>query len=248
LVRAKATPNALRLAAMSRKPAETSDAVRDALQRLHRLEVEKDQLLSSLQDELATMANLYIATYQLHSTLDLSRVVRHLRELLGQFVGAEAFAFYLHDVEAADLAPVFCDGIELDKLPRLALTQSIDPKASDRPLSATWIERAYATGEMFVREMDLAYANFDAPVACIPMRIEDRVMGVVVVYLMLAHKQHLLPIDRELFKMLGAHAAPALTAALLYNASKGASSSLLAFENLESPVSARTIPPGRLRK
>jgi chromosome segregation ATPase len=90
----------------------SDDAIRDLLRKIEHLERDKQFLLSTvheqeaistrfssrfaeMEEELANMANLYVASYQLHSTLGLASVVRHLKELLAQLVGARAHAFYL---------------------------------------------------------------------------------------------------------------------------------------------------------
>jgi len=52
----------------------------------------------------------------------------------------------------------------------------------------------------------------------LPMRIDDRIVGVIIVYSVLPQKEHFVSVDFELFKMLGAHAASALVGAMLYAA------------------------------
>ncbi len=70
----------------------SDEAIRDLFKRIDKLEREKRSLLShiteaeavstrftsrysEMEDELATLANLYVASYQLHSTLNLRRVI-----------------------------------------------------------------------------------------------------------------------------------------------------------------------------
>jgi GAF domain len=48
--------------------------------------------------------------------------------------------------------------------------------------------------------------------ACLPLRIDGRVTGAVVVFEWLAHKRQLDPLDHELFALLATHAAVALHA------------------------------------
>ena len=52
------------------------------------------------------------------------------------------------------------------------------------------------------------------------------VVGVVVVHSLLEHKRAFVAVDRELFKLLSSHAAPALTAALLFARSDATKPSL----------------------
>jgi GAF domain-containing protein len=59
------------------------------------------------------------------------------------------------------------------------------------------------------------------PAACIPLRIEDRAVGAIVVFSLLAQKAAFVTVDRELFKLLGAHAGATLVAAYLYTSGDG---------------------------
>ena len=74
------------------------------------------------------------------------------------------------------------------------------------------IERAFLTGLAHIAEGELT----SRPVACIPMKVEDTTVGVIVIYDLLAQKPTLVTVDRELFKLLGAHAGAAIVAAYLY--------------------------------
>ena len=67
------------------------------------------------------------------------------------------------------------------------------------------IERAFLTGVPHVAEGDVT----TSPAACIPLHIEDRAVGAIVVYGLLAQKPQFVTVDRELFKLLGAHAGAA---------------------------------------
>ena len=67
------------------------------------------------------------------------------------------------------------------------------------------------------------------------MRIDDRVVGVIIVYTVLPQKERFVSVDYELFKMLGAHGATALMSALLFLAVGGKLPSLEPFQGLESP-------------
>ena len=55
---------------------------------------------------------------------------------------------------------------------------------------------------------------------CIPLRMRDQVLGVIVIHSLLEQKEAFTPMDDELFTLLGEHAATALLAAQLYLQSK----------------------------
>jgi hypothetical protein len=74
------------------------------------------------------------------------------------------------------------------------------------------IERAFLTGVLHVAEGEVQRR----PAACIPLDVEDRTVGVIVVNELLAQKPSFVTVDRELFKLLGAHAGGAIVAGYLY--------------------------------
>jgi GAF domain-containing protein len=213
-------------------------AMRDLLKKIKELEAEKDDLLSSfhaqeaatnrfsnrfaeIESELENFANLYVASYQLHSTLRLPAVLKHLKELLVQLVGARSLAIYVVDVERTRLTPVVTEGAGE---PRAIL---LDGGAAAADATTSAVERAYLTGVAGIVEGDVAAHGADLPVACVPIRFDGEVIGVIAVFALLAQKRAFVTVDFELFKLLGAHAGTALVGARLFEA---------ALERGEKPV------------
>ena len=208
----------------------SDEAIRDLLKRIDRLEREKGALLShineaeavstrfttrysEMEEELSTLANLYVASYQLHSTLHLPRVIKHIQELLQQLVGARTHAIYMFDPTIKELVLVAGEGLDASKNARLPVVREDS--------AAPVVERAFLTGVHTIKEGPLAKTGERDPAAVVPMRFDDRVVGVIVVYSVFEQKPAFLPVDLELFKMLAAHAASALTGAFLFAAAKG---------------------------
>ena len=71
------------------------------------------------------------------------------------------------------------------------------------------VERAYLTGIPHIAEGEDV-----TPAACIPLQLEDRIVGVIVVYTLLEHKKRFVTMDRELLKLLMRHAGAAVSSAL----------------------------------
>ena len=226
---------------------KSDEAIKDALKKIEELENEKDRILSQynaveadtssftnryaeIEEELSNLANLYVASYQLHSTMDLGNTVKHLRELLAQLVGAETHAIYLSDPPNKQLVPVAVDGIELSSLRPIKVVQRHIPEGAEEV-----VERVFLTGVPLINEGPLAGSSATTPAACLPMRIDDRVVGVIIVYTVLPQKERFVSVDYELFKMLGAHGATALMSALLFLAVGGKLPGLEPFQGLESP-------------
>jgi predicted RNase H-like nuclease (RuvC/YqgF family) len=203
----------------------SDEAIRDLLRKIEQLEREKARLLSTvhrqeeitnrvteIEAELESFANLYVASFQLHSSLRVRSVVRHVRELLEQLVGARSLAIYFVDEAARKLSPISAYGVDQATLPVIALH---DAPAGD--VAAATIEKAYLTGIPHVAEGEV----MAPPAACIPLQLEDRVVGVVAIYTLLAQKKGFVTVDRELFKLVGAHAGGALVAAHLWGQTGG---------------------------
>jgi GAF domain-containing protein len=64
-----------------------------------------------------------------------------------------------------------------------------------------------------------AGADPTQPVVCVPLAVQDRPVGAIVVRSLLQQKGGFTPLDHELFNMLGRHAATAIFAARLYSQS-----------------------------
>ena len=167
-------------------------------------------LASAVENDLANLANLYVAADQLHSTLDLARVLQHTTELLEQFVGSREHAIYHVDRDGTTLVPLAAHGLPQESVPRLSTRPSAEP-----PQWARAIEQAFLTGTQ-VFDVDIPSCGIDRPVACVPLKLDGACVGVITVYRLLDQKRALTANDRELFRMLGAHAATAITGALLW--------------------------------
>ena len=231
---------------------KSDEAIRDALKKIEELEREKEALLSQfshaeavttrftaryseIEEELANLANLYVASYQLHSAIRLPVVMKHLRELLAQLVGARSHAIYVIDEKARRLVPISSDGVELDRLPIVPIVDSADsPKGG-----AAVLERVFLTGVPHIEEGDVARSGFDAPAACLPMRVDERAVGVIAVYELLPQKARFVAVDFEFFKMLAAHAATALVGAMLYAHADGKVPGLEVFRQMNEKANEK---------
>jgi hypothetical protein len=209
----------------------SDEAIRDLLRKIEELEREKSTLLShmyeaeavskrfvnrhaQIEEDLLNLANLHVASYHLHSTLRLPLVVRHLKELLAQLVGARAFAIYVADDIGSELVVIASEGLEPAKLANVRIGSADVPDST-----AGTIERVFLTGLAQVVEGPLPAEP--GIIACLSMRVDNRAIGVIVIHSLFAQKEQFVAVDHELFKMLGQHAASALVGAQLYAASDG---------------------------
>jgi len=199
---------------------KSDDAIRELLKKIDGLEREKEQLLShyrraeaestrwvgeyeQMEGELANFANLYVASHQLHSSLGLAATARRIKELLEQLMGASMFAVYLASSDGRKLVPIVSDGID-------------HPKAVPVKPDDGGIGEVFTTAVSRIEKGDLTRGSLDHPLALVPMKTEDKVIGVLAVFATLEQKPKFMPVDYELFKLLGAHAGGALIGARLF--------------------------------
>ena len=147
---------------------------------------------TKLETVNANLANLYVASYQLHSTLRRPAVLAAIEEIVVNLVGSEEFALFERDQDGGyrRIASVGIDAQE-------------PIAAHDR------VAQAASSGETWIGAADSDL------VACIPLKIDGTVTGLIVIRRLLAHKSGIEPLDLELFDLLGMHAAMALYASSL---------------------------------
>ena len=159
-----------------------------------------------VEEENNNLANLYVSSYQLHSTLALSEVLKIIIEIVINLIGAEIFAVYVQDERSGGLEAVASEGIEIETFPKIAPGAGI-------------IGGSVASGETFCGDTR-GSQDWEAPIACIPLRVQDRPIGAITIYSLLEQKESFTPLDHELFTLLAGHAATAIFAAQLYSQSE----------------------------
>ena len=200
------------------------DKQRYLQQQIQQLEAEKANLLDQyrlveeqnrvvanryveIEEENNNLANLYVCSYQLHSTLDFEEVTRIIMEIIINLIGAEDFGILLLDEKTQTLKPVAMEGISLEEVPPILLGEGIIGQA------AVSGENYYSPG----LEDGATAASLTHPLVCIPLKIKDEVIGVIVLYKLLPQKTQFANVDYELFTLLAGHAATAIFSSRLYS-------------------------------
>lgn len=200
---------------------EADDALAKLLGKVERLEQERQDLLKrteraekaqvsfderfgEVESEFASLANLFVASNQLHASLTPRGVVRRIKEILAQLVGAEAYAMYIASSDGKDLVPVASEGVPGDFLVSLPFEGST--------VGAVVHSRQAVIDE----ERDTNQIDFEHPPVIIPLGVDETAVGAIVIYGTLEQKPRFSPTDFELFKLLGQHAAAALVGAALF--------------------------------
>lgn len=143
-----------------------------------------------------------------------------ITEIIINLVGAEEFAIMLLDEKTNRLVAVASEGIEEGALPPVELGQGI-------------IGQMARSGEnYFVDDLENYEPEFSHPMVCIPLKIKEHVIGVIVIYKLLVQKSRFADVDYELFTLLAGHAATAIFSSKLYSESERKLSTIQGFIDL----------------
>jgi GAF domain-containing protein len=183
-------------------PAEMDELTR----RLADLESDRSELstrLAEFEQQTGRLMNLYVATYQLHATLDPAEVQSTIGEIAVNLLGAERYVLLFWKSEGSE-----CE---------VALSQDLDHDASGLFAGGTYaggdpaVDATLADGVLRIGPVE----GSDA-LAVVPLTVQGATVGALVVLKLFDHKQNLRPDDRDLLDLLAAHAASALFAARVY--------------------------------
>ncbi len=157
---------------------------------------------AEVEAENNLLANLYITSYQLHSTFEVTEVLRIIEEVLLNLVGAEHFSLFLQD--------------EGDKILQSTINDAGDPQVEVVEVNDARILSALSEGESWIgSSAELKELAGSEVKAVIPLMVDNDVIGALAIYQLLAQKGGFSDIDEEIFNLLGAHAALAICTAIL---------------------------------
>ena len=154
---------------------------------------------SGTQEDL--LANLYVAGHHLHRARDLQAVLASVKEILLNLVGAEAFAVYLLGGDGATLTQV-------------ADQHGGKPAARSIPLGEGIMGVVAKTGISYF-DGERQAGDFHNPVACVPLKADEQLLGVIQIHRLFSQKKNLTPQDHEIFTLLAETAGTAMVSAML---------------------------------
>jgi len=152
-----------------------------------------------LEEQNETLANLYVTISRLHSTLQFTEVIEIIKEIIINLVGSESFIILWLDEQAKEFQTIAGEGEPLNQQKIFPLGQNV-------------ISKAAQSGEIFISTDN----NSQDPIACIPLKAFGRVIGVIVIYHLLAHKPAFSQTDFELFSLMAEHAASAIITSMIF--------------------------------
>lgn len=162
------------------------------------------QRYSSLEKQNESFMNLFVSSCQIHSSLDEEYILLTIQEIVLHMVGAEVFSLWMVDQDSGSL--------EI-----LASTDECGQFAGKFPDLDDEILRNLAAGKVsyFSFEGKEAKQTTD-PLACIPLLMEGRTIGAIVIYKLLVQKNGFTSVDHELLDLLATQAVSALVGARCY--------------------------------
>ena len=175
-----------------------------------------------VEEENNNLANLYVASYQLHSTLDSGEVVKVILEIVINLIGAEIFCVFVCEEGTGVLTPVAAEGDDVSACPSLQVGEG-------------FVGESVEAGEVAIgdpAEEGGPPSQGGEPIVSIPLRVDDRPVGAIVIYKLLQQKDGFSPLDNELFTLLAGHAATAIFASRLYAQSERKLSTIQGFIDL----------------
>ncbi|HJQ36634.1 MAG TPA: GAF domain-containing protein [Thermoanaerobaculia bacterium] len=182
-----------------------------------------------IEEQNNNLANLYVASYQLHSTLDFREVIQIVQEIVINLIGAEAFAILLLDEKTNELKTIAYEGD--DVMPGI---EQISTRLGEGVLG-----NVAKTGESYYvnQDIDGGAITIEKPLAAVPLKIKEHVIGLIVIYKLLQQKDSFSAVDYELFSLLAAHAATAIFSSKLYSQSERKLNTIQSFLDLLTTTS-----------
>jgi len=187
--------------------ASADERIAELERRLSTAESDVKELASRLVDsehQGGRLMNLYVATYQLHATLEPAEVQATIAEIAINLLGADQFVLLLRRDEG--------EGYEI------ALREG----SYDGGVVSFYDGETYQGGDPMVDQtlkdgvLRLGPTAESQALAAVPLRVQNDIVGALVVLKLLDHKPILRAEDRDLLDLLSAHAASAMFAARLF--------------------------------
>src|SRR5688572_27561026 len=225
---AAAVPTDDRVRDLTRRVRQLEEKLSDVETRYKKVEEENKEFADryiEIEEQNNNLANLYVASYQLHSTLDYAEVIRIVQEIVINLIGAEAFHLFMVSEKTGQL--------------ELETSEGQTAPVNVIPMGEGPIGKAAKTGENLFSD-NVAHREptpFDQPIAVIPLKIKDTVIGVISINKLLVQKTAFTSMDYELFTLLAGHAATAVFSAKLYSTSSRKLNTLQGFlDMLKAPA------------
>ena len=154
-----------------------------------------------IEEQSSNLANLYVASYQLHMSVDRATVLNTIQEIVINLIGSEQLAIFQRNG---------------DNTFHLAASFGLNEEQVTETVAGEYAVERLGEGHIFHDPADQQPLT-----ASVPLKIGERVIGAILVFRLLEHKPSLEAVDHELFELLAVHAATALHCAVLHSQVQG---------------------------
>jgi len=161
------------------------------------------QECTDLERQNSNYLSLYVASSQLHGTLVHEDVLRSVKEVVLNLIGSDQFAIYLADEERHNLCRAASEG-------------SVDPRDAVISLEEGPIAQVVREGAFRLGDGQVVLPSGRRPLALVPLVMAGQPIGCLVLLELLIQKTDFDAFDLQLFELLAAHAASALSSSLAY--------------------------------
>ncbi len=167
------------------------------------------------------LISMYVASYQLHATLNYEEVIKTVKDITINMMGGESFAVYLIDNANKQLIQIAEEGMEELDIPTPRLDDEI-------------IEQVFHSNSAKLVENKAEYSDGTEPIAYLPLTLGEEPFGIIIIYKLLIQKEGFKELDYELIELLGKHAASAIYSAKIHTLSERKKNTLEGFIKLIS--------------
>jgi len=186
--------------------ASSAERVAELERRLATAESDVKELASRLVDsehQGGRLMNLYVATYQLHATLDPAEVQATIAEIAINLLGAAQFVLLLRRDEGEGCEIALIEGM----YEGVVAPYDVETYTGGDPMVDSTLKDGV---------LRLGPTAESPALAAVPLRVQNEIVGALVLLKLLDHKPILRAEDRDLLDLLSAHAASAMFAARLF--------------------------------
>lgn len=158
---------------------------------------EVEEVLIRTEQQASRLTNLYVATYQLHASLESSDVRAAIADIAVNLLGAETFTIWARNETG-----------QLIRAPESSVPGNVPSEVTEYVGGDSLLDAAQ--DEL---KPQFGPAPGSACMAAVPFVAHSEVAGILAVHRFLSQKQAITPDDYELLDLMAAHAASALLAA-----------------------------------